>query len=305
LTRPPLALTVGDPSGVGPEIAFKAAAAFRDPSLLLILGETRALEEAHERYAPGVDVPTLPIGRHDGWDPGMVSAAGGAAAMAALDKGIDLVLAGEARAVATGPINKAAVRMAGIDQFVGHTEHLALRAGVDDVAMLLESERLRVVHVTTHRSLRAATEVPPARLGRVLDLAAEYAKPDGEVWVAGLNPHAGEDGAFGREEIELIEPAIGAARERRPDVSIVGPIAPDVIFSRALDRPGVVVVAMYHDQGHIAVKLVAGPNAVNVTLGLPFVRTSVDHGTAHDIAGRGIADPTSMLAAIEAALART
>lgn len=301
-----LVVSAGDPSGIGPEVAVRALAGWPQRSSAVLVGEARSLEEAAHRYAPAANLQLLPIDRLERAPVGKVSAAGGAAAMATLDAGIDMVLRGDADAIVTGPINKAAVRAAGHDGFQGHTEYLAERAGVADrVAMLLDSDRLRVIHVSTHRSLRSATDLDPARLDLVLDLAVETLRQRGarapRLLVAGLNPHAGEHGAFGHEDDECIAPAVARTGARHPGVEVVGPIAPDTCFLRALDAPDTIVVAMYHDQGHIPVKLVARDAAVNITVGLPFVRTSVDHGTAHDIAGLGRADPAPMCAALGAA----
>lgn len=306
MSEPRLVVTAGDPSGVGPEVALKALRGFPERGRVVLVGEACSLERDRARFAPDLDVELLPIEGLPEAEPGQVSAAGGAAALAVLAKGVDLVLAGRADAIVTGPIHKGAVHLAGHGGFQGHTEYLAERAGVDEVAMLLESPPLRVVHVSTHRSLRRATELDPARLDRVHELTADYARtlptPEHRVLVAGLNPHAGEDGAFGTEEIEVIAPAIERARERHGDVIWEGPVPPDTCFARALGRPDTVVVAMYHDQGHIPLKLVARDDGINVTLGLPFVRTSVDHGTAHDIAGQGVARAESMVAALRAGL---
>ncbi len=305
-----VALTVGDPSGIGPEVAVKALAAFPQRDRVVLIGEARSLADAIERYAPALDVDRVALDDVPPATTGEVSAAGGAAAMAALDAGIDRALAGQVAAIATGPINKAAVRTAGFASFQGHTEYLAERAGVaEGVAMLLESERMSVVHVSTHRSLRAATKLEPQRLDRVIDLGVAHLRlrgvPTPRLLVAGLNPHAGEGRAFGDEDADVIAPAIERARDRHPAVAVEGPVAPDAVFLDALDAPGTMVVAMYHDQGHIPSKLVARDSTVNITLGLPFVRTSVDHGTAHDIAGTGRADPSSMRAALDAALRLT
>lgn len=299
-----LVVTVGDPSGIGPEVAVKALAGWPDRHRVVLVGEAAGLREAIERYAPELDVEILALEGLERAPLGSVTAAGGRAAIATLDAGLELVLSGKADVVVTGPIHKGAVRLAGLTDFQGHTEYLAERANVTEgVTMLLESDRLCVVHVSTHRSLRAATDLVPARLDRVIDLAAAYLRdlPGIEplVLVAGLNPHAGEHGAFGDEEETVIGPAI--ERARHAGIDFAGPIAPDTVFLNALDRPGTVVVAMYHDQGRIPVKLIARDTAVNVTLGLPFVRTSVDHGTAHDIAGLGRAESTSMRAALDVA----
>jgi 4-hydroxythreonine-4-phosphate dehydrogenase len=228
------------------------------------------------------DLPAdLPLGR--------VDARAGAAAHAAIVEASRAAMRGEVRAVVTAPIHKEALAAAGV-KHPGHTEILAEVAGVPDVRMMLANDELRTILVTIHVPLRAAIDA----------ITREAVRDTIAIAVAGLNPHAGEGGLMGREEIETIAPAIADARAAGIDAS--GPWPGDTVFMRARGfREFDVVVAMYHDQGLIPVKYLGLDSGVNVTVGLPFVRTSVDHGTAFDLAGRGLADPRSLLAAIELA----
>ena len=286
--RPRIAITTGDPAGIGPEIAAKAAADPRvraacEPIIYGPLGE--------ERFAPGV-----------------LSAAAGQAAYDTLVRAVDAAKAGAVDGLATAPINKEAFRLAGLP-WRGHTDLLAHLTGAPHVAMMFHSDELRVVLATIHIPL---AEVPRALtqslMEKTIALTARelplFDKVQPRIAVAGLNPHAGEHGLFGSEDAEVIAPAIEACRARGVDVS--GPFPADTVFVRARRGEFDVVIACYHDQGLIPVKLVAFGRAVNVTLGLPIVRTSVDHGTAFDIAGKGVADPESMIAAtlLAARLAR-
>ena len=223
--------------------------------------------------------------------------------MAAVKRAVELVRSGDASALVTGPINKEALRAAGYP-WPGHTEMLADLCAVAEVRMLLVGERLRVCHVTTHRSLRSAIEAATrARVLETIRMTATGGRRLGfetpRIGVAGLNPHAGEGGLFGDEELREIAPAVADAQAEGIDVS--GPWPADTLFWRAANGEFDFVVAMYHDQGHVPVKLAGFDEGVNVTLGLPFLRTSVDHGTAFDIAGRGIARWQSMAAAIRVA----
>jgi 4-hydroxythreonine-4-phosphate dehydrogenase len=234
------------------------------------------------------------------FSPGVLSAEAGRAAYDAIVRAVADIRGGRADALATAPINKEALRLAGLP-WSGHTDLLAHLTGVESVAMMFYSEALRVVLATIHIPL---ADVPRAltrhSLETIITLTAEamprFGWPSSRIAVAGLNPHAGEHGLFGREEIDAIAPAIAASRARGIDVS--GPYPADTLFVRATRGEFDVVVACYHDQGLVPVKLLAFGQAVNVTLGLPIVRTSVDHGTAFDIAGRGVADPESMIAAV-------
>lgn len=334
-----IAITQGDPAGIGPEIIAKA---FRDvPELMrgcFVVGDVPTLRRAAQVLA-GPGLPDLPVARLD--DPvqalrmpprcvpvlqladipgpqpwGRVSAAAGQAAAACVTWAAQAALAGRIDAIVTAPLHKEALSAAGVD-FPGHTELLqaqaAAHAGMGlhemPVRMMLASDELRTVLVSIHMSLRdaiaAVTHDNVLQTLRITDAALQRSlgrRP--RMAVAGLNPHAGEGGLFGREEIEVIAPAVAAARAEGLDVT--GPLAPDTVFMRARSTPQRsgefdVVVAMYHDQGLIPVKYLGVDKGVNVTLGLPLVRTSPDHGTAFDIAGQGKADPASLIEAVRMA----
>ena len=278
--KPRIAITVGDPSGIGPEVAAKAAADARVQAACEPV--VYAPPEA-SRFAPGV-----------------LSGDAGRAAYDVIVRAVADAMDGTVQAVATAPVNKEAFRLAGLP-WAGHTDLLAHLTGARRVAMMFHSDRLLVVLATVHIPL---AEVPAAltqeQMQATIALTAEaiprFTKVPPRIAVAGLNPHAGEHGLFGGEEERAIAPAIAACRARGIDVS--GPYPADTVFVRATRGEFDVVVACYHDQGLIPVKLIAFGQAVNVTLGLPIVRTSVDHGTAFDIAGKGVADPQSMIAAV-------
>jgi len=219
-------------------------------------------------------------------------------------RGCDLALAREVDGIVTAPLNKEAMNLAGF-HYAGHTELLAERCNAERISMLLTAANLRVVHVSTHVSLEEAIRrVTRARVEQVIDLAYESCRALGiaepRIAVAGLNPHASEGGLFGDQEAREIMPAVLAARARGLNVS--DPQPPDTVFLRAVKGHYDIVVAMYHDQGHIPMKLLAFDSGVNVSIGLPIIRTSVDHGTAFDIAGKGIANEESLLAAIDVAV---
>jgi 4-hydroxythreonine-4-phosphate dehydrogenase len=234
---------------------------------------------------------------------GQLSAQAGAAAVAAIKRAVELIGSGQADVLVTGPINKEAMRLAG-HPWPGHTEMLADLCHVAEVRMMLVNEKLRVAHVSTHRSLRGAIDAATRdRVLLTIEMTHEGVRRLGvtqpRIAVCGINPHAGENGLFGDEDLREIVPAVADARGRGIDAS--GPWAADTVFWRAAAGEFDAVVAMYHDQGHVAIKVSGFDDGVNVTLGLPFLRTSVDHGTAFDIAGRGIARWQSMAAAIRAA----
>lgn len=278
--KPRVALTVGDPAGIGPEIARKAA---DDPRVTAVC-------EPIVYEPPDVG----------GFAPGILSAAAGRAAYDVICRAVDDARAGRVDAIATAPVNKLAFSQAGL-AWKGHTDLLAHLTGAPRVAMLFWSDRIKVVLATVHVPL---ADVPRLLtrdlLDGIIDLTARelgrfgLARP--RLALAGLNPHAGEDGVLGTEETRVLAPAVAAARARGIDIE--GPFPGDTVFVRASRGQCDVVVACYHDQGLIPVKLVAFGQAVNVTLGLPIIRTSVDHGTAFDIAGRGVADPSSMVEAV-------
>jgi 4-hydroxythreonine-4-phosphate dehydrogenase len=283
MSKPRVAITVGDPAGIGPEIAARAAA---DPRVLEVCEPRLYGPPAGARFAPGV-----------------LSGDAGRAAYDAIVRAVEDARHGVVDAMATAPVNKEAFRLAGLP-WSGHTDLLAHLTNAPHAAMMFYSEALTVVLATVHIAL---AEVPRAltreSLEATIALTARELPRFGvavpRIAVAGLNPHAGEHGLFGREEETVIAPAIAALRRRGVDVA--GPFPGDTVFVRARRGEFDAVVACYHDQGLIPVKLVAFGEAVNVTLGLPIVRTSVDHGTAFDIAGTGVANPDSMIAAVRLA----
>jgi 4-hydroxythreonine-4-phosphate dehydrogenase len=285
--RPRIGVTSGDPAGIGPEIARKAAADASLASLCEIV-----------LYGPSEDreISRFPRGR--------VSADAGRAAYDAIVSATTDALAGRLDAIATAPVNKEAFAAAGLP-WRGHTDLLGHLTASPRVAMMFYAESLRVILATVHIPL---AHVPAALTRDVLestiDLSARELPRFGirspRLALAGLNPHAGEHGVIGHEDDEVLAPAVAAMRGR--GVSVDGPFPADTIFVRAMRGEFDAVIACYHDQGLIPIKLVAFGRAVNVTLGLPIVRTSVDHGTAFDIAGKGIADPSSMIEAIKLAV---
>jgi 4-hydroxythreonine-4-phosphate dehydrogenase len=288
--RPRIGITVGDPAGIGPEIARKAA---DDP------GVQALCDVVFYGAASDTDVARFERGR--------VSAAAGRAAYDAILRAVEDAVQGRIDAIATAPINKEAFAAAGLP-WRGHTDLLAHLTGAPRVAMMFYAESLRVILATVHIAL---SEVPRAitREGveGIVELAAaslpRFGIASPRLALAGLNPHAGEHGVIGREDDEVLAPAVAACRAR--GITIDGPLPADTVFVRAMRGEYDAVVACYHDQGLIPIKLVAFGRAVNVTLGLPIVRTSVDHGTAFDIAGRGIADPSSLIEAVKLAVRLT
>ena len=278
--KPRIAITVGDPAGIGPEVAFRAAS---DARVLDVCVPVLYEPPADRSFAPGV-----------------LSGDAGRAAYETIVRAVEDTRRGAVQAMATAPVSKEAFRLAGLP-WSGHTELLAHLTDARSVAMMFYADALRVVLATIHIPL---ADVPTTLTADVVATTIRltscemprFGYPRPRIAVAGLNPHAGEHGLFGREEETTIRPAIEACRASGIDVS--GPFAGDTVFVRAQRGEFDVVVACYHDQGLIPVKLLAFGQAVNVTLGLPIVRTSVDHGTAFDIAGKGVADPQSMIAAV-------
>ena len=340
MKKPLIGVTMGDPASIGPEISVRA---LTDPATLslcnpLIVGDANVMEDAVKVVCPGavqiravqspgearfedgvINVLDMGLVDLDRLVYGEVSAMAGEAAFRYVEKVIQLAMAGEIDATVTNALNKAAINLAG-HHFAGHTEIYAHYTGTKDYTMMLAHENLRVVHVSTHVSLREACDrVKKDRVLRVIQIADDACRrlgiPEPRVAVAGLNPHSGEGGLFGREEIDEITPAIEEARAM--GIRVEGPVPPDTVFSKAKGGWYDIVVAMYHDQGHIPLKVsgfvydqntgrwssVAG---VNVTLGLPIIRASVDHGTAFGHAHQGLANPVSLQNAIAyaAALAR-
>ncbi|MBN1507089.1 MAG: 4-hydroxythreonine-4-phosphate dehydrogenase PdxA [Sedimentisphaerales bacterium] len=342
--RPIIGITMGDPCGIGPEIAVKSVAGILParaeggtPSSRscrpLLIGDASVITEAVALAKLDVKVRTVPTAEASASAPGVidvlqpegccvgervygkVSAEAGHAAFVAIEKAIELALTGQIDATVTGPIHKEAINAAG-HAFPGHTEIFAQYTGTEDYAMLLVYGDLRVIHVTTHVPLSHISGlISRPRVLKVIELAHEACRGLGieepRIGVAGLNPHAGDGGLFGSEEEQHIAPAVQDAQSK--GIRAEGPIPPDTLFPEALGGWFDVCVAMYHDQGHIPLKVVgftwdrannrwASVNGVNITLGLPIIRTSVDHGTAFDIAGKGIASPDSMIHAIEYAV---
>ncbi len=312
-------ITMGDSSGVGPEILLKAfrqgelrypVVAFGDLEILdyanRLLGYEVALwrtGDARDYQAGFLNVLDLGILRAGDLCIGQVSAASGAAAREYVVAATRAALAGEIAALVTLPMNKEATALTDAG-FTGHTELIGALCGAADVTIMLVSEQLIVSHVTTHVSLRAALEqVRRERVAKVIQMtweAVRRLRENPRLAVAGLNPHAGENGLFGREEIEEIRPAVEWARGQ--GIVVEGPLPPDTVFYLAVQRKRFdAVVCMYHDQGHAPLKLLDFEGGVNVTLGLPIIRTSVDHGTAFDIAYQGVASTTSLVKALELA----
>jgi 4-hydroxythreonine-4-phosphate dehydrogenase len=322
MTPPLVALTLGDPAGIGPEIIAKTFAepGFVKENRIVVIGDAAILERAVRLLGLQLCVNIVSSPEDGLFEPGTVdliavtdlpedlpfgklNPQAGEAAYLYVERATNLALHGSVAAIATAPLNKEAMHLAGLE-YPGHTEIIAELTDTKDYAMMLVAEDLRVIHISTHISLREAIgRVTRERELTVIRLAQGALKKIGveepRIAVAGLNPHAGENGLFGTEDARRISPAIADAAEEGIDVS--GPWPPDTVFSRARNGDFDVVVVQYHDQGHIPIKLLGFETGVNVTVGLPFFRTSVDHGTAFDIAGTGEADHTSMRAALDLA----
>jgi 4-hydroxythreonine-4-phosphate dehydrogenase len=304
MRRPRLALTVGDPAGIGPEVLLKAVADPGRPDAdLTIYGAASVLSDRAQQFdiaLPGPDVRVVDVPLAGPCAPGQSSAMGGKAAAEAVLRAAADAMAGKVDGLVTAPLNKESLHAAGYP-WPGHTEMLAEAADTPDVAMMFVGGGLKVVLLTIHRSLRsvpdAVTAVEIARVARLVrrDLL-RYGVPQPRLALCGLNPHAGEGGLFGDEEQRVLIPAVAALRAE--GIEIGGPFPADSLFVRAVRGEFDAVLAGYHDQGLIPVKLLAFGHAVNVTIGLPFVRTSVDHGTGFDIVGKGVADASSMLQAM-------
>ena len=321
--KPLLAITMGDAAGSGPEIIAKTLA---EPEIsaacrCVVIGDADTMRESLKiTGAPGkvraiekltealfkdgvievIDLHNIQLNK---LKRGRVDPMAGKAAFEYIKLTAELALAGECDAIVTSAINKESLNKAGY-HYDGHTQLLAELCGVPDVAMMLVSGQLRITHVTTHVSLHEAIEmIRPERILTVIRLTDEAVRQmsvnNPRIAVAGLNPHAGESGLFGDEEAKYIKPAIEAACRQGMDVT--GPFPPDSVFLRASEGQFDAAIAMYHDQGHIAIKMLGISQGVNVTLGLPIIRTSVDHGTVFGKAGKGTADPTSLMEAIKLA----
>ncbi len=297
-----IAITMGEPGGIGPEVAVRAALTARDADTVLV-GSAEVFREAASMLGEPMKIPIVDTGMAE-FTKGAPSAGGGSAAYEAIRRAASMALAGEVSAVVTAPISKEALRMAGLP-WPGHTEMLAELTRATDFGMMLIGGGLRVVLVTIHRALRDVPElITKESVLRTIRLAARAARmlsiDAPRIAVAALNPHAGEAGMFGSEEREQIAPAIELARTE--GIPCTGPYPPDTVFFRAHRGEFDLVVCMYHDQGLIPLKLVGFEQGVNVTVGLPIIRTSPDHGTAYDIAWQGKADPASMNEAVRLAL---
>jgi len=306
-----LAITMGDSSGVGPEIILNAYRKGELPNDFVVVGDysilsmcdrtlncnspLRKARDVEDVEEGAVNVLDLALMKAEDLQIGEISRLSGHAALKYVEQATRLALAGKVSAVVTLPINKEATRMSQPD-FTGHTEYIAELCGARDYTMMLASDRLIVTHVSTHVSLRQAIErVKKENVIKVVKLThgvLPRLRATSRIAVAGLNPHAGESGSFGVEDQDEILPAVTELRESGIDVS--GPFPPDTIFMQALKGRYDAVVCMYHDQGHIPMKLLDFEGGINVTLGLPIVRTSVDHGTAFDIAWKGLAFTRSL-----------
>lgn len=317
-----IGITMGDPSGIGPEIILKSFLNKKTkPGKYLVIGDYEIIEFFNKKLDLNVElekvsnledidgstnilsVLDLGIIKIKDFKIGEVSSNSGDAAFQYLKKAIELAIDGEILGIATAPFNKEAINKAG-HHYSGHTEILAHYTSTKDYAMLLYDEKLSTIHVSTHVSLKEAIErTKQERVEKVIGLADKTFKKLGvknpKIAVAGLNPHSGENGLFGMEEVNEIIPAIKSSLSRGVDVE--GPIPPDTVFLKAAAGNYDVVVAMYHDQGHIPLKLLGFHSGVNITVGLPIIRTSVDHGTAFEIAGKNIANEESMVNAINLA----
>ena len=334
MKKPVLAITMGDPAGIGPEVTVKALQhrELWEKCIPVVVGEPHVLEDALrfsdlKQAVHSIRMPEEAVGKPgmiecldlhalapENYRLGQVSAACGEAAFQYNVKAIDYAMAGRVAGVVTAPINKEALHLAG-HLYSGHTEIFADYTHTPHYAMLLMSGRLRVIHCTTHVSMRKACDlITRERVGEVIGLADQAMRMMGlehyTIGVAGLNAHCSENGLFGTEEAEAISPAIQDAQAR--GIPVEGPIPPDTVFVKALAGQYDVVVAMYHDQGHIPLKVVGfqldaatgrftSLSGINTTIGLPILRTSVDHGTAFDKAGKNLANEASMVEALELA----
>jgi 4-phospho-D-threonate 3-dehydrogenase / 4-phospho-D-erythronate 3-dehydrogenase len=308
---PRIAISIGDPAGVGAEIALKALGdqPLNSTAQWFLIGDSAALNAAGQSI--GVDpldlgftlIETRELSADHPLAFGQLRAEYGLAAISYVRRAAEMCLRGQTDAMVTAPLNKEAVTLSG-RAFSGHTEYIAELTGAAESRMLLVSERLATVHVSTHIPLERACRLDQRRIVRTIELGNEALKlmrqKAPRIAVCGLNPHAGEHGLFGTQDADVIAPAIAEARARGIDCS--GPHSPDTIFVRASRGEFDLVVAMYHDQGHIPMKLIDFEGTVNVSLGMPIIRTSVDHGTAFDIAGRDLADATNMKAAMRLAV---
>ncbi|EIW9475807.1 MULTISPECIES: D-threonate 4-phosphate dehydrogenase [Klebsiella] len=319
-----IAVTMGDPAGIGPEIIIKSLSEGElSGAPVVVVGcaqtlrrilalnitpraELRIIEHPREaQFSPAtINVIDEPLSDPQALRPGEVQAQAGDLAYRCIKRATALALVGEVKAIATAPLNKEALHLAG-HHFPGHTELLAHLTQTKDYAMVLYTDKLKVIHVTTHIALRRFLDtLSQSRVETVIRVADDFLRRVGyqqpRIAVAGVNPHAGENGLFGDEEIRIVAPAVAAMKAQ--GVHVFGPCPPDTVFMQCHEGMYDMVVAMYHDQGHIPLKLLGFYDGVNITAGLPFIRTSADHGTAFDIAWTGKAKSESMATSIELAM---
>lgn len=297
---------MGDPSGIGPEVTLKALARgdLSKRANFLVIGDASALDSVGCKLKLGLEVPVLDLANAPvkKISYGVSRPSYGKASVEYIDAALGILKRGMADALVTAPINKASVSAAGMRGFKGHTEYLADRTGTRRYAMMLAGKDLRVTLVTRHIALKdVPRSISAASVLSAIRITDKYLKRyfgirHPKICVAGLNPHAGDEGLFGDEEKRIVVPAVRAAAAE--GIGAIGPAAPDAIFYAALAGKYDAVIALYHDQGLIPFKMLYFRTGVNLTLGLPFVRTSPDHGTAFDIAGKFVADPSSMIEAI-------
>jgi len=319
-----IGITMGDPAGIGPEIILKSLSLKSlSGANCVVIGSAEILRRVIDKglvptqtiktienvnqakFEYGiVNVIDIPLADIDQFEVGKIQAQAGDLAYRCIEKATKLALSGDIKAVATAPLNKEALFSAG-HNYPGHTELLAKLTNTKDYAMVLYTDTLKVIHVTTHIALLDFLKnLNQTRVNTVINIADSFMKKAGfkhpKIAVAGVNPHAGENGLFGMEEINVLTPSINAMKKEGMDV--YGPCPPDTVFLQASQGQYDIVVAMYHDQGHIPLKLIGFYDGVNITAGLPFFRTSADHGTAFDIAWTGKANPDSMLKSVELAV---
>ncbi|MGL9759993.1 MAG: D-threonate 4-phosphate dehydrogenase [Symbiopectobacterium sp.] len=320
-----IAITMGDPAGIGPEIIVKSLAEGKlSGASAVVVGCVQTLrrilalnivsqqvklnvidEPAQARFAPGIiNIIDEPLADPQALIPGVVQAQAGDLAYRCIKKATALAMEGKVKVIATAPLNKEAMHSAG-HIYPGHTELLAKLTNSRDYAMVLYTEKLKVIHVTTHIALRKFLDtLNRDRVETVIGMANIFLKRMGyikpRIAVAGVNPHAGENGLFGDEEITIVGPSVEAMKAK--GLEVYGPCVPDTVYLQAYEGQYDMVVAMYHDQGHIPLKLLGFYEGVNLTAGLPFIRTSADHGTAFDIAWTGKAKSESMAISIQLAM---
>lgn len=319
-----IAVTMGDPAGIGPEIIIKSLVEGKlNGAPVVVVGcaqtlrrvlaleitpraELRIIDNPGQaQFSPGtINVIDEPLADPEGLRVGEVQAQAGDLAYRCIKRATELAMAGEVFAIATAPLNKEALHLAG-HNFPGHTEMLAHLTQTKDYAMVLYTDKLKVIHISTHVALRKFLDtLNQPRVETVVGIADSFLRRVGfsnpRIAVAGVNPHAGENGLFGDEEIRIVGPAVEAMKAK--GLNVTGPCPPDTVFMQCHDGLFDMVVAMYHDQGHIPLKLLGFYDGVNITAGLPFIRTSADHGTAFDIAWTGKAKSDSMATSIELAM---